>query len=118
MGTHFSFLFSIYSENHGVQAEQLNFSRSSDITYVSDSIIHEMKSRSRREAKVGHGKGLDKTLLPYTPFEGSQQGYKALQHINEKSFQCRNIQKCTLCFSMADFLLFLCRGQFSDKATN
>ena len=32
MGTHFS--FSIYSENHGVQAEQLNFSRSSDITYV------------------------------------------------------------------------------------
>ena len=34
MGTHFSFLFSIYSENHGVQAEQLNFSRSSDITYV------------------------------------------------------------------------------------
>ena len=34
MGTHFSFLFSIYSENHGVQAVQLNFSRSSDITYV------------------------------------------------------------------------------------
>ena len=34
MGTHFSFLFSIYSENHGAQAEQLNFLRSSDITYV------------------------------------------------------------------------------------
>ena len=34
MGTHFSFLFSIYSENHGVQAEPLNFTRSSDITYV------------------------------------------------------------------------------------
>ena len=34
MGTHFSFLFSIYSENHGVQAEPLNFARSSDITYV------------------------------------------------------------------------------------
>ena len=34
MGTHFSFLFSIYSENHGVQAVQLNFSRSSHITYV------------------------------------------------------------------------------------
>ena len=34
MGTHFSFLFSIYSENYGVQAEPLNFTRSSDITYV------------------------------------------------------------------------------------
>ena len=34
MGTHFPFLFSIYSENHGVQAEPLNFARSSDITYV------------------------------------------------------------------------------------
>ena len=34
MGTHFSFLFSIYSENHGVQVEPLNFARSSDITYV------------------------------------------------------------------------------------
>ena len=34
MGTHFSFLFSIYSENHGVQAEPLNFATSSDITYV------------------------------------------------------------------------------------
>ena len=34
MGTHFSFLFSIYSENHGVQAEPLNFARSPDITYV------------------------------------------------------------------------------------
>ena len=34
VGTHFSFLFSIYSENHGVQAEPLNFTRSSDITYV------------------------------------------------------------------------------------
>ena len=32
MGTHFSFLFSIYSENHGVQAEPLNFTRSSNIT--------------------------------------------------------------------------------------
>ena len=32
VGTHFSFLFSIYSENHGVQAEPLNFTRSSDIT--------------------------------------------------------------------------------------
>ena len=30
MGTHFS----IYSENHGVQAVPLNFARSSDITYV------------------------------------------------------------------------------------
>ena len=34
MGTHFSFLFPIYFENHGVQAEPFNFSRSSDITYV------------------------------------------------------------------------------------
>ena len=34
MGTHISFLFSIYSENHDVQAEPLNFARSSDITYV------------------------------------------------------------------------------------
>ena len=34
VGTHFSFLFSIYSENHGVQAVPLNFARSSDITYV------------------------------------------------------------------------------------
>ena len=33
MGTHFS-VFSIYSENHGVQAEPLNFARSSNITYV------------------------------------------------------------------------------------
>ena len=36
MGTHFSFLFSIYSKNHGVQAEPLNFARSSDITYVAN----------------------------------------------------------------------------------
>ena len=28
------FLFSIYSENHGIQAVQLNFSISSDIAYV------------------------------------------------------------------------------------
>ena len=34
VGTHFSFPFSIYSENHGVQAVPLNFARSSDITYV------------------------------------------------------------------------------------
>ena len=42
MGTHFSFLFSIYSENHGVQAEQLNFSRSSDITYVDGDLCGNM----------------------------------------------------------------------------
>ena len=35
VGTHFSFLFFIYSKNHGVKAEPLNFARSSDITYVS-----------------------------------------------------------------------------------
>ena len=39
MGTHFSFLFSIYSENHGVLAVPLNFARSPDITYV---IVHEV----------------------------------------------------------------------------
>ena len=39
MGTHFSFLFSIYSENHGVQAEPLNFARSPDITYVHSILI-------------------------------------------------------------------------------
>ena len=45
---------------------------------MSDSIIHEMKSRSisSREAKVGHGKGLDKKFLPYTPFEGSSRDIK------------------------------------------
>ena len=38
MRAHFLFLFSIYSENHGVKAEQLNFSRSSDITYVPEAM--------------------------------------------------------------------------------
>ena len=38
MGTHFSFLFCIYVENHGVQAVPLNFARSSDFTYVAEDI--------------------------------------------------------------------------------
>ena len=38
VGTHFSLLFSIYSENHGVQAEPLNFARSFDIIYVAGKI--------------------------------------------------------------------------------
>ena len=43
VGTHFSFLFSIYSENHGVQAEPLNFTTSSDITYVNEDTANNIR---------------------------------------------------------------------------
>ena len=57
MGTHFSFLFSIYSKNHGVQAEPLNFARSSDITYVMDVLFNILSMEIAHFDKKNAAKG-------------------------------------------------------------
>ena len=72
---------------------------------MSDSIIHEMKSRSRREAKVGHGKGLDKKFLPYTPFEGSSSRDIKLYNISTRKVSIAAIYRNAL-FSASEWQIF------------
>ena len=70
MGTHFSFLFSIYFKNHGVQAEPLNFARSSDITYVlwDKTLVHlitsfDMNTINCNICQIFHTRGPQKMIF-------------------------------------------------------
>ena len=69
-GYSFFIFFSIYSENHGVQAEPFNFARLSDITYVPSyylGIFAGVKGPAKEQTLDNLCGDLNKGYLPLNP---------------------------------------------------